>query len=214
MKVSAHQPSYFPWLGWLHKVKSSDLFILMDEVQLSDSAYQHRNVFLTNDGKTKFLTIPFDKKGYQEKNIKDLTINNQVKWQKNHFNFIKENNRKHPFFDEIIEKIEPLYTKKYDLVFDFLLDSLQLVFDLFAIETEIVIQSEMTYDRDTSKNELVLELVKSSGLKTYLSGQGAKSYLDVSSFSKEGIDVEFQEFTHPVYEQKSVLEDFSLGLNC
>jgi hypothetical protein len=50
----------------------------------------------------------------------------------------------------------------------------------------------MTYDRDTSKNELVLELVKSSELKTYLSGQGAKSYLDVSSFGKEGIDMEFQ----------------------
>lgn len=214
MKVSAHQPSYFPWLGWLHKVKSSDLFILMDEVQLSDSAYQHRNIFLTNDGKTKFLTIPFDKKGYKEKNIKDLTINNQVKWQKNHFNFIKENNRKHLFFSEIIEKIEPMYTKKYDLVFDFLLDNIRLVFDLFQIETKMIIQSDMSYDRNTSKNELVLELVQNSGLKTYLSGQGAKSYLELDRFKEAGIEVEFQHFSHPEYVQKSSLDEFSLGLNC
>ena len=57
MIVSIHQPSYFPWLGWLHKVNNSDVFIMMDEVQLSDSAYQHRNIFLDKEGNEKYLNI-------------------------------------------------------------------------------------------------------------------------------------------------------------
>ena len=50
MITAIHQPSYFPWLGWMDKINKCDQFILMDEVQLSDRAYQHRNLFLTNTG--------------------------------------------------------------------------------------------------------------------------------------------------------------------
>lgn len=62
MITAIHQPSYFPWLGWMDKINKCDQFILMDEVQLSDRAYQHRNLFLTNTGQQKFLTIGIQKK--------------------------------------------------------------------------------------------------------------------------------------------------------
>ncbi|HEY3277770.1 MAG TPA: WbqC family protein, partial [Syntrophorhabdaceae bacterium] len=61
MILSIHQPSYFPWLGLLDKIAKSDVYMVMDEVQLTDAAYQHRNIFLTADGKIKYLTIPFKK---------------------------------------------------------------------------------------------------------------------------------------------------------
>jgi hypothetical protein len=35
----------------------------------------------------------------------------------------------------------------------------------------------------------------------YLSGQGGENYLDISLFEKNGIKVEFQNFTHPIYSQ-------------
>lgn len=87
MITSIHQPSYFPWLGLLHKINSSDTFILLDDVQLSDSAFQHRNIFLSNDGKVKYLTIPFVKKEYRNKGFKDLEIADPM-WTKNHLNFL------------------------------------------------------------------------------------------------------------------------------
>ena len=64
MILSIHQPSYFPWLGLLDKIVKSDVYMIMDEIQLTDGAYQHRNVFLTADGKVKYLTIPFNKRDY------------------------------------------------------------------------------------------------------------------------------------------------------
>lgn len=213
MVVSAHQPSYFPWLGWLHKIASSDLFILMDEVQLSDKSYQHRNIFLTNTGKVKYLTIPFEKKGYLEKNICELGVNQQVRWQKNHFNFIKENYRKHPFFEEIIKEIEPFFYKDYSTLIDILSDEISLVMNLFDVKTKIVYQSSLDYDRETVKNDLVLELVKSVDANTYLSGVGAKSYLDIESFNRNNIAVVFQEFKHPEYMQQ-YSNEFLQGMNC
>ena len=64
MKVCAHQPSYFPWLGLLDKIAKSDLYIFEDEVQMNVRAYQHRNIFLRNDGTVSYLTVNIHRKGY------------------------------------------------------------------------------------------------------------------------------------------------------
>jgi hypothetical protein len=201
MIVSAHQPSYFAWLGWLDKVARSDLFILMDDVQLSDSAYQHRNILLTREGKEKFLTIPIRKKGYLAKSLKDINISTNIGWQENHFQFIKNSYNKHPFYAEVIFEIEPFFYKKFELLGEALVDVCHLILKLFDIPTRIVRQSDLIYPSKIKKNDLILELVTAVKANVYLSGQGAKSYLDLDKFAAAGIDVIFQEFSHPIYPQ-------------
>ena len=58
----------------LDKVGNSDVYMIMDEVQLSDSAYQHRNLLLTADGREKFLTIPLVKKEYLKIPLREIQI--------------------------------------------------------------------------------------------------------------------------------------------
>jgi hypothetical protein len=35
MTVAIHQPNYIPWLGFFHKMKNSDIFVLLDNVKHS-----------------------------------------------------------------------------------------------------------------------------------------------------------------------------------
>jgi hypothetical protein len=60
---------------------------------------------------------------------------------------------------------------------------------------------------------LILELVKKSGDKTYLSGIGAKDYLNITDFETNGIDIIYQDFSHPQYHQNNK-SDFIAGLSC
>ena len=90
--VSAHQPSYFPWLGLLHKITSSDVYVLMDDVQLADRNYQHRNLFLRRDGIPRLLTLPISKKGLRKKTIRELPLANS-EWQTDHLNFLSHSYR-------------------------------------------------------------------------------------------------------------------------
>lgn len=217
MIVSIHQPSYFPWLGWLHKVVHSDLFILMNDVQLTDSSYQHRNIFLTKDGEEKYLNISIKKKGYKDISLKDIELLSIVKWQNDHQKFLQANYAKHPFYKEVMEYIAPVFSKEYHTLGEVLTDVTETVWRMFDIRTLLVYQHSMNYNKEAKKGELVVELVKAVNGDTYLSGQGAKAYADEADFEKNNITLVYQQFTHPKYKQLNtggVTDKFIAGISC
>lgn len=211
MVLSIHQPSYFPWLGLLNKISNSDVYMVMDEVQLSDSAYQHRNLFLSADGKVKYLTIPFNKKNYLQRPIGELELLDDA-WQVGHLNFIRNGYRKHPFFDEIFPEVEDFYTRSYARLIDAVMASMRLSLGFLGIGTKLVYQSEMSYDRSARRGDLVIGLARAAGADCYLSGVGAQDYLDESAFPP-GLTLKYNYFSHPVYAQKNAGE-FTPGLAC
>lgn len=210
MRLSIHQPSYFPWLGLLHKIAKSDVYMVMDDVQLADRAYQNRNIFLTSDGKVKYLTISFDRKGYRNKKIRELLIADDG-WRKQHRNFIFNNYRKHPGFSEVMPKLDLFFESDYATLCDALLASMKLTMSLFGIDTKVILQSEIKYDKDLCKGDLIVDLIKVAGADIYLSGHGAKEYLDETKFNAS-MRLEYDNFQHPIYEQKGV-DNFAIGLS-
>ena len=211
MILSIHQPSYFPWLGLLHKIVNSDLYMVMDEVQLTDSAYQHRNLFLSSDGKTKYLTIPFHKKNYLQRQFKELEIIDNS-WRSKHLNFIRNSYQKHQFFDEIFPLLEDFYANDYRLLIDAVMASVRISLNFFDIKTNIIFQSNIGYDKELKRGDLVVNLVRASGADCYLSGVGAQEYLDETAF-KDGISLNYNYFKHPEYLQKNSAV-FVSGLSC
>ncbi|KJU81364.1 WbqC-like protein family [Candidatus Magnetobacterium bavaricum] len=212
MVVSIHQPSYFPWMGFLSKIFRSERYILMDDVQLADRAFQHRNLFLEQTGISKYLTIPFNRKGYRNKNIKDLTIHD-CDWQRTHKKFIQFNYKKSHFFDEIFYFLDIFFSKKYVFLIDALIESMKLSMKLFDISTEMILQSSLVYRKDSRKSDLILELVKAVGGNIYLSGVGAIEYLIIDEFDREDIVVNFYTYEHLSYPQIHANE-FVPGLSC
>jgi hypothetical protein len=211
MVVSIHQPSYFPWLGLLDKINSSDIFVLLDTVQLNDNAFQSRNIFLNHTGDVQYLGIPVQKKDYQHKAIKDLKIFDQ-RWQKKHKGFIIANYKKHAFFDEIYPMIEQVYSNKYTYLVDVLAESMEITNKIFNIQTDTILASELNINPELTKDDLVLDILKKSKATQYISGTGAKNYQDDSKFEKELIKLTYQSFSHPEYEQKNS-KTFEYGLS-
>lgn len=211
MRLSIHQPSYFPWLGLLHKIACSDQYVLMDEVALSDSAFQHRNLFLTNHFKTKYLTIPFVREGYQARPFHDLELSDPA-WSRRHLDFLSNNYRKHPFYREVMPQIEAVLSAPYERLVDVVLASMKLSFKWFGITTPIVSQRSLDYDRSLRRGDLVMALIDACKAEVYVSGTGAKAYLDESRFGTS-VKLVYDQFAHPAYPQKDNAE-FVAGLSC
>ncbi|MFA6138823.1 MAG: WbqC family protein [Sulfurimonas sp.] len=198
--TSIHQPSYFPWQGLLNKINASEKFIVMDGVQFLDGGYQNRNIFLDKNFNVHMLTIPIEKKNYFDKTIKEMRIADK-RWQKKHLRFLMQNYNRHPYFGEILQEIEPLYTKEYSFLVDILMDSMLLCCKLFEIETQIILQSDLEYNKESKKSDLIFELLQCSDSKNYLSGTGAKGYQEDEEFEQKGIKLLYQDFKQTPYEQ-------------
>lgn len=53
------------------------------------------------------------------------------------------------------------------------------------------------------KSELLAQLAAKAGATTMLSGDGARGYVDPETFRRYGVEVEWQNFQHPEYPQRS-----------
>lgn len=212
MIVGIHQPNYFPWMGYFDKMDISDTFILLDEVQLTDSSMTQRNRVLNRNGVPAYLTVAFQKTGYMQKQLREIELNHEVDWQKRQIDFLKGTYGKTPYFGEVFELIEPILTKRYHTLIEVNYDAICLIKDMLEIPTKLVWQSELDYPRDAHKNDMIVNLCKSVSADIYLSGTGAQKYMDPDSFAQNGIRVEFQDFVMPRYEQ-IYAEEFCSGLS-
>ena len=206
MKVAIHQPHYFPWPGYLDKMAKADKFIILDEVQLTDRSPMLRNKFLQLNGEEHMLGLSVKKKGYREKMTKEIELADIEEVQEKHKRFIQMNYGKTRGYSEVWPEIQDIFEKKYQYLIDIEMDTIMAMRKLFSIETELIYQSNLDYDRTMKKSDLMLTLSEAVGADIYLSGQGAKKYMVEEEFREKGIEVEYQEFTYPVYKQKNMNE--------
>jgi hypothetical protein len=201
MIVAIHQPHYLPWLGYFDKMAKADKFIVLDDVQLTDRSPMRRNKFIDRSGKEVLLSVDLYKKNYLEKKTRDIHLNYEGKWNEKHEHSLFFNYNKHPHFNEIWPFIEKVFHRPYDYLLDMEMDIITIMRSFLDIHTPIVMQSELPYDIEAKKSDLMLSLCKCAGATVYLSGKGAMSYMNDNTFTNAGIQVLYQEFTYPEYEQ-------------
>ena len=52
--LGIHQPNFFPWPGFFHKIANVELFYLMDHVQVTMGKGWHSRVKILSEGKSKW----------------------------------------------------------------------------------------------------------------------------------------------------------------
>ncbi len=197
--VSIHQPQYWPWAGLINKIAGSDIHVFLDNVQFHWRGFQHRTLYkIFNAPKTKYLTLPYNK---EDKRcfIKDVNITGKD-WIDEHNRVIQENYRVAPYFEEYIDEIRNTLNKGFSLLGDISMASTEKLSTLLGLDVVFMKASEL--DASGHKSGLILDIVKKVGGEVYYSGQGARNYMDDEAFRKEGIEVFYQEFVHPLYRQQ------------
>lgn len=198
MVVTIHQPDFLPWLGFFDRWVKSDLYIVLDDVQFLRRGWHNRDKIKTKDG-VKWLTVPVVRKGRGDQIIRDVKIDYGSNWHQKHLGTIEANYKKAPHFDACFETVCQIYSKKQSFLFDLNMDLLRFVGDELGITSPLVFASD--YNIGSAGSRRLLDLVKAVSGSAYLTGEGSKAYLNETLFSREKIQVVWQEFEHPVYRQ-------------
>lgn len=214
MIIAIHQPNYIPWVGYFHKIKNCDLFVILDDVQYSKRSFTNRNKIKTTDGEV-YLTVPITNKGSM---INQLSIDNQTNWASKHWKSIYCFYCKADGWNYVKNELEVIYTKHWDHLVCLNIELIKLMMNKFNIKKPIVLSSSINQDSGF-KSTRILNICKYFNADIYLSGNGARDYNNEEEFQKQGISLVYQEFQPPIYKQMwgefiPNLSAIDLLLNC
>jgi hypothetical protein len=198
--VVIHQPDFLPWLGYFHRLLKADLFIALDHVQFvtgTSRSWTHRDMIKTPQG-AKWLSLRVQKAPFGTP-IRDVLLAPGADWRRDNLNMVRENYRKSPYFDEVFPRLEQLYAQPGETMAEMNLASLDLLEDMLNVKTPRLISSQMS--PQGASTPMLVDLLKKAGATRYISGQGARAYLETDLFEKAEIELVWQDFRHPVYPQ-------------
>ncbi|MCX7642081.1 MAG: WbqC family protein [Elusimicrobiales bacterium] len=216
MIVAAHQIHFMPGLRYFSKMSNCDIFVYLDDVQFVKREFQNRNRIRTASG-WQYLTVPVITKSRYYQTIKDVEINNTFNWRIEHLKAIETNYKKAKFFDVYFPKIKEIYDKEYRYLIDISLSLINFFRKELSLNTKTIFSSSLNINSKSTQR--LVDICLKIGGNVYLSGVGAKEYLNVRMFESKNIKVIWQDFK--VKEYKQVFDGFisdmsilDLLLNC
>ena len=203
--VAVHQPHFLPWLGYLDRMAQADLFIVLDHVQFERRNYQNRTRIRV-DSQAQWLTVPVVQRSQKER-ILDKEIDHRhegsatkAPWGAAGFATLRHAYRQSPHFRDYAAPLKALLEARWTRLADLALASVELMREAFGIRTPMIRSSELPVHGQ--KSELVLSICRAVGATTFLGGMGgSRRYLDLEMMARAGVQVEWQEFAHPIYSQ-------------
>lgn len=178
--VSIHQPEHFPYIGFFEKMRQSDVFVILDNVQFKKNNFQNRNKFLNKKGEEEWFSVQIEK-GSSKRLINEINVAKDTAWKTKLLKKIKYNFNK---------DLEEIYS--YEKLVDINMASIYAVREKLGIKTELILASELNLAG--SKTDLLINICNELNINRYISGQGGKAYLDLDSFKAQGIEVIFPDF--------------------
>lgn len=208
--VAIHQPNFFPWLGFFHKIAKSDTFVILDDVRFSRGSWGNRVRCLIG-GKPHWITAPIDRSAGNPRSYNQIRLQAGEDWRGKVFRTLEQSYRKAPYWSKENVFIYQLITDQENNLADYNLHLIHAISERLGIFSSRIVRSSLWPTNKTATDRLIF-LTKAVGGNVYLCGGGADGYQENEQFEKSGVHLRYQDFKHPGYPQVGALE-FVPGLS-
>ena len=191
------QPMFFPWVGHLEQVRLADVFVHYDDVQLSPGSFANRVQLKTAQGK-QWLTAPIEHRGLRT--IAETRLHRGRDWRSQHLRTLQQAFAKAPCRDDAIGLVEQVYRAGHETLADLCIAGIEALADYFDLRTEFVRSSSL--DLPGRATGRVLALCDHFHAASYVTGHGARDYLEHERFAAAGIDVRYMDYVRTPYPQQ------------
>lgn len=196
MRVVISQPMYFPWVGFIGQLSLADVIIWLDDVQFSKGSFTNR-VQLKSFNSRTWMSVPLVGKGsgvvISELVMADMGTPSRHKV--NLFNALGDT----PYWSDVSQVFESAWGEK-GLLLNTLIGSAEGLAEAIGIlPCKTFLASQLNVQGSGSNR--VLGLVKAVGGTSYVTGHGAKNYLDHNAFENAGVPVHYMEYTSKAWPQ-------------
>ncbi len=200
MTAAIHQPNFFPWPGYFRKMAESDVFIFLDNVDItlgSSKSITHRTRIKTAQGEA-WLSVPL-RKG-SSKLIREQQIDNSQPWARKMLTTLHHNYARCPFYASLMEWFEPFLLEHHENLSELNIRLIRRCCAMLDITTTTRVASEMEPE-STDRNNRLIQLCVQAGADEYLSGKGGAGYNAEEEFASRGVRIRYIQYPDFVYPQ-------------
>jgi hypothetical protein len=198
MKVVISQSMYFPWVGMLEQIRLADIFVHYDDVQYARGFY-NRVQIKTSSG-MKWLTVPL-RDQHRGQLINEVRIDDRIDWRGQHRDVLRQAYFKAPFRDEMISLVDTVFSNGADTLADLSRGSMLALADYFNVGNTSKFKDSEQLAIGGSSSQRLHDLCKALGANFYVTGHGAKNYLDHNLFEASDIKVCYMDYQAIEYPQ-------------
>ncbi|NUZ09594.1 WbqC family protein [Pseudoalteromonas sp. McH1-7] len=199
LKVVISQPMYFPWIGMFQQLHLADAFVFLDDVQLARGFYNR--VQIKTDSGSKWLSVPV-KRLSRSQLIMSSEIDYTKNWKENHEQLLAHNLKQSPYYSDAIEVFREVAKANHQSLAELTIASMRAVARYWGMDNNVEYYkaSDLACSKG-SGSEKILNICKGVGASTYITGHGAKNYLEHEKFDDKGITVEYMNYNTTPYSQ-------------
>jgi len=196
MKLGVHQPNYAPWCGYFAKIRACDVFVFLDDAEISTGqSYVYRTRVRSENGPI-WLSVPTHRALHES--IGSVRFADR-KWATKHRNRLQASYRLAPFFSEVFAILEPIYDAPGETLADFNIRLIRAIADYLGIHCRW--ERASSFAISETRDDRHVALAHAVGADTYVSGKGGGKYQDPTVFDAAGVRLEVREYVAVPYPQ-------------
>lgn len=202
MNVVISQPMYFPWVGMFEQIRVCDVYVHYDDVQFSKGSFTNRVQIKTNSAQGyNWLTVPLKNLSLGIP-INEVLVNHSKDWKGEHKHLLHEAYKNTPYKSDMLKVVDEVFDKSVDTIAELSEASLHAVIDYFDLGMDKLFHSSSKLGIEGHSSHRVFNIVRHFKGDTYITGHGAKRYLDHELFETNGIDVQYMDYQRTPYPQQ------------
>ncbi|MFE3870922.1 WbqC family protein [Flavobacterium sp. ZS1P70] len=169
MDILLH-PTYFPSISHFAALAQSENTLFEIEDNFQKQTNRNRTYIYSPNG-IQLLNIPVKHSKESHQKTKDIQIETDFDWQKQHFKSLEAAYRSSPFFEFFEDDLRPIFEKKYNFLLDLNLETLEIVSKCLRMKLEYTTTTEYFHEVDPNEYEDFRALVNgkkdSSSFESY-----------------------------------------------
>jgi hypothetical protein len=197
-KTVVSQSMYFPWVGLLEQIRLADIFIHYDDVQFVRGFYNRVQVKTANG--SKWITVPL-RDHHRGQKIDEIVVDDRTDWRSQHRDILRQAYLKAPCRDEMLVLVDEVFSKTVRTLSDLSRESILALARYFNLSDKTKFINSVDMGIPGASSQRLHDLCLAVAADIYVTGHGARKYLDHELFERSGIRVEYMKYLMTPYVQ-------------
>ena len=148
MDILIH-PTYFPSISHFVALTQSERITFETADNFQKQTNRNRTYIYSPNG-IQLLNIPVKHSKLSHQKTKDIQIENDFEWQKQHFKSLEAAYRSSPFFEYFEDDIRPIFEKKHTFLLDLNFETFDFILKSMRLKLEYETTTEYFQELDTT----------------------------------------------------------------